>query len=88
MYLQIIGLLVTFTTVGIGYYLVYRENTSIGFCFVLEYPGIRRACVLDLAGGVMSILISVMILMIEFFSAYLNKNDVSCSVFIECMLSL
>ena len=27
----------------------------------------------------MSILISVMILMVEFFSAYLNKSDVSCS---------
>ena len=76
MYLQVIGLFGTFTTVVIGYYMAYREDQSIGLCFVEKYPGIRRACILDLTGGVMSILISVMILMMEFFSAYLNKNDV------------
>ena len=79
MFIQITGLLGTFTTVSIGYYMVYREGKSLGLCYVVEYPGIRRACVLDLTGGVMSILISVMILMVEFFSAYLNKNDVGCS---------
>ena len=73
-----IGVLSTLTTVAIGYYMVYREEPSIGMCFIPEYPGIRRACVLDLTGGVMSILISVLLIMIEFFSVYINRNDVSC----------
>ena len=72
------GVLSTLTTVAIGYYVVYREDPSFGMCFIPEFPGIRRACVLDLTGGVMSILISVLLIMIEFFSAYVNKNDVSC----------
>jgi len=74
---QVIGLFTTFTTVAIGYYMVYREDQNIGLCFAPESPGIRRACILDLTGGVMSIQISVLLLMIEFVSAYLNKNDVS-----------
>ena len=45
-----------------------------------DHPGIRRACVLDLTGGVMSILISVLFIMIECVFAYLNKPDVSCTV--------
>ena len=62
----------------------------MGLCYIEDYPGIRRACVLDLTGGVMSILISVMILMVEFFSAYLNKNDVSCSnrIYLQLLLTI
>ena len=75
-----IGLLGTFSTVAIGYYMVYRKDEPFGLCFSPEYPGIRRACVLDLTGGVMSILISVLFIMIECVSAYLNKPDVSCAV--------
>ena len=76
-----IGILGTFATVAIGYYMVYRntwwDNYGVGMCFDGWYPGIRRACLLDLTGGVMSILLSVMFLFIELFSAYLNRNDVS-----------
>ena len=57
--------------------MVYRDDDSFGMCFIPEYPGIRRACVLDLTGGVMSILISALFIMIECVSAYLNKSDVS-----------
>ena len=60
--------------------MVYRSEEIIGMCFS-STPGIRRACVLDLTGGVMSILISVLLIMIEFFSAYLNRNDVSRILF-------
>jgi len=75
---QASGLLTTFTTVAIGYYMAYRgEHQSIGLCFVPKSPGLRRACILDLTGGVMSILIGVLLLIIDFVSAYLNKNDVS-----------
>ena len=81
--MQIIGLLGTFTTLAIGYYFVYSEEANLGICFITEYPGIRRACLLDLTGGVMSILVSVLILMMELFSAYLNKNDVSYNL--KCM---
>ena len=58
--------------------MVYRDEELIGLCF--STPGIRRACVLDLTGGVMSILISVIFMAIEFFSAYLNRNDVSLNI--------
>ena len=71
-----LGVCGTFTTVGVGYYMVYRENQDVGLCFVDKYPGIRRACMLDLTGGVMSILISILLIMIEFFCAYVNTNDV------------
>ena len=59
--------------------MVYRgtSSQSIGLCFNDKYPGIRRACVLDLTGGVMSILLSIFLIMIEFFSAYLDDDDVS-----------
>jgi len=57
--------------------MAYRKNKLVGLCFTEESPGIRRACILDLTGGVMSILISVLLLIIDFVSAYLNKNDVS-----------
>ena len=57
--------------------MVYRDTALLGVCFDGEHPGIRRACLLDLTGGVMSILLSIMFLFIELFSAYLNKNDVS-----------
>ena len=75
--MQIIGLFGTFTTLAIGYYFVYSEELSVGMCFIDEYPGIRRACLLDLTGSVMSILVSVLILVMQLFSAYLNRNDVS-----------
>jgi len=57
--------------------MAYRDYQKFGLCFAPKSPGIRRACILDLTGGVMSILISVLLLMIDFVSAYLNKNDVS-----------
>jgi len=68
--------------------MVYREDQNIGLCFDLEYPGIRRACILDLTGGVMSIQISVLLLIIEFISAFLNKNDVSLYLVILLLTSV
>ena len=81
--MQIIGLFGTFTTLAIGYYFVYSKESSFGMCFIPQYPGIRRACLLDLTGGVMSILVSVLILVMQLFSAYINRNDVSYNL--KCM---
>ena len=62
----------------IGYYLAYRsEWRSVGLCFELDYPGLRRACILDLGGGVMGMVSGILLLIIEFISVYINKKDVS-----------
>ena len=63
--------------------MVYRDDEPFGICFIPEHPGIRRACVLDLTGGVMSILISALFIMIECVSAYLNKSDVSYVIMVQ-----
>ena len=47
-----------------------------GLCFVGS-PGIRRSCILDLGGGVMSMISGVLLLIIEFASVYINQRDVS-----------
>ena len=64
-------------TLTIGYYMVYRSEFQIGLCFASDHPGIRRACILDLGGGVMSMSLGVLLLFIEFASAYINRKDVS-----------
>lgn len=62
-------------TLAIGYYMVYRSDVLVGLCFDIDYPGIRRACILDLGGGVMSMVLGVLLLFIEFASAYINRKD-------------
>lgn len=64
----------------------YGSELAFGLCFVDNYPGIRRACLLDLTGGVMGIIMGILLMMIEFISAYLNENDVSYSV--DCIKSV
>ena len=64
-------------TLVIGYYMAYRSGLQVGLCFASDHPGIRRACILDLGGGVMSMSLGVLLLFIEFASAYINRKDVS-----------
>ena len=56
--------------------MVYRSENGIGLCLNEELPGIRRACVLDLVGGMMSMVLGVLLLIIELVSAYINQKDV------------
>ena len=59
---------------------IENQIYGVGICFDAKYPGIRRACILDLAGGVMSISLGVLLLIIECCSAYINETDVSVHV--------
>ena len=79
-FIQIIGILSTTATQVVGYYFEYSEETSIGLCFSVEYPALRRACTLDLTAGVMGILVGSLLLITELVSAYINQRDVSISV--------
>ena len=72
-----IGAVDAIVTLAIGYYMVYRE-IQIGLCFESEHPGLGRACILDLGGGVMSMVLGILLLLFEFASAYINQRDVSC----------
>ena len=72
------GVMGAIVTLAIGYYMVYRSQLQLGLCFEVDHPGIRRACILDLGGGVMSMVLGVILLLIEFASAYINRKDVSC----------
>ena len=54
-----------------------NQDYGVGICFDAKYPGIRRACILDMIGGVMSISFGSLLLIIECFSAYINQRDVS-----------
>ena len=58
--------------------MAYRNDHSEGLCFT-GTPGIRRACILDLGGGMMSMMLGVLLLLIELASAYINQKDVSYS---------
>ena len=70
---------------AVGYFMTYRnldnveenQDYGVGICFDAKYPGIRRACILDMIGGVMSILLGGLLIMVECFSAYINQRDVS-----------
>jgi len=54
-----------------------NQDYGVGICFDAKYPGIRRACVLDMIGGVMSISLGGLLIILECFSAYINQRDVS-----------
>ena len=54
-----------------------NQDYGVGICFDAKYPGIRRACILDMVGSVMSISLGSLLLIIECFSAYINQRDVS-----------
>ena len=75
---QVTGAIGAIVTLAIGYYMVYRDFDDSGLCIVGP-PGIRRACLLDLGGGVMSMTLGVLLLIIELASAYINQKDVSFS---------
>ena len=38
------------------------QDYGVGICFDAKYQGIRRACILDLFGGVMSISLTTLVL--------------------------
>ena len=73
---QVIGAVGAIVTMAIGYAMVYRDDHVKGLC-IDGPPGIRRACLLDLCGGVMSMTLGVLLLIIELASAYINQKDVS-----------
>ena len=70
---------------AVGYFMAYRnldnaievQDYGVGICFDAKYPGIRRACILDLVGGIMSISLGGLLIIVECFSAYINRRDVS-----------
>ena len=77
---QVTGAVGAIVTMAIGYAMVYRDYyDGEGLCFNGP-PGIRRACILDLGGGVMSMTLGVLLLIIELVSAYINQKDVSFSL--------
>ena len=73
---QVTGVVGAIVTLAIGYAMVYRDDHIKGLC-IDGPPGIRRACLLDLGGGVMSMTLGVLLLIIELASAYINQKDVS-----------
>ena len=82
-------MLSTIATVAIGYFMVYRnfddsnedsQEYGVGICFDVKHPSIRRACILDILGGAMSISLGSFLIMIECFSAYINQRDVSIAM--------
>ena len=77
-----IGAVDAIVTLAIGYYMVYRE-IQIGLCFELEHPGLGRACILDLGGGVMSMVLGILLLLFELASAYIDRRDVSFLSFLN-----
>ena len=77
-YTQLTGAIGVIVTLAIGYTPAYRDYYSIGLCF-FGTPGIQRACILDLGGGMMSMMLGVLLLLIELASAYINQKDVSNS---------
>ena len=78
-------MLSTTATLTVGYFMAYRnldnaienQDYGVGICFDAKYPGIRRTCILDMIGGLMSISLGGLLIMIECFSAYINQRDVS-----------
>ena len=62
--------------------MAYRDEVGFGLCFERDLPGIRRACILDLGGGVMSMhmVLGILLLIIEFSTVYINTKDVSSFV--------
>lgn len=63
------------------------QEYGVGICFDAKYPGIRRACLLDMVGGVMSVTLGGLLIIVECFSAYINERDVSLYYVAKCMLS-
>lgn len=53
---------------------------GLGLCYHSDLPGIRRACILDLGGGVVSMVLGILFLMIEFTTVFINVKDVSLSL--------
>ena len=76
---QVTGAVGAIVTMAIGYAMVYRGDYNEGLC-IYGPPGIRRACILDLGGGVMSMTLGILLLIIELVSAYINQKDVSLSL--------
>ena len=74
---QVTGVAGAIVTAAFGYAMVYSDEED-GLCSYGP-PGIRRACILDLGGGVMSMTLGVLLLIIELASAYINQKDVSFS---------
>lgn len=60
------------------------QEYGVGICFDAKYPGIRRACLLDMVGGVMSVTLGGLLIIVECFSAYINERDVSLYVSACC----
>ena len=78
--LQLIGILTTTAMEVVGYYYEYSDKIQFGLCLYTErYSGIRRACTLDWAGGVMGIMLGVMVIIAECVATYINQRDVSSS---------
>ena len=78
--LQLIGILTTTAMEVVGYYYEYSDKIQFGLCLYTErYPGIRRACTLDWAGGMMGIMLGVMVIIAECVATYINQRDVSSS---------
>ena len=72
-----LGVLTTLAIQLIGYYYAYNDSSPFGLCFVPDYPSLRRTCVLDMMGSVMTVAIACVLLTLECASAYINQRDVS-----------
>ena len=72
-----IGVLTTAATEVVGYYYEYSDKATFGLCLYADNPGIRRACTLDLASGVVGTLLGVLVIIAECVATYINQKDVS-----------
>ena len=59
------------------------NSDLFGLCYVTELSGIQRACILDLGGGVVSMVLGILFLVIEFTTVFINTKDVSLFVLSE-----
>ena len=75
--MQGLGILTTFATLLIGYYYAYNDDTSVGLCYEIGYPSLRRTCLFDMMGSVLAMVIAFVLLVLECASAYINQRDVS-----------
>ena len=67
-----------------GYYYEYSDKVKFGLCLYTEnYPGLRRACSLDWAGGVMGVMLGVTVIIAECVATYINQRDVSSLEFVN-----
>lgn len=60
----------------VGYYYEFSNKTKFGLClFTDRYPGLRRACTLDWAAGVMGMMLGVSVIIAECAANFINQRD-------------